>query len=112
MISAWDIPSKPSWVQKLRDDEHYSKLIDYLEGREGKYKDLKEQNNIVKMAKNYAVQEGILVTKLPYEEDKDMRIVAIVPNGFRTSIMSENHDTPEAGHRSSDTTLANVRRYF
>ena len=112
MISAWDIPSKPSWVQRLRDDEHYSKLIDYLEGREGKYKDLKEQNNIVKMAKNYAVQDGILVTKLPYEEDKNMRIVAIVPNGFRTSIMSENHDTPEAGHRSTDTTLANVRRYF
>ena len=86
-------------------------MIDYLEGRDRPYKDSKERSLVEKMAKTHAVQDGILVTRKPYEEDKSERLLAVVPNGVRTLIISDNHDTPEGAHRDSDTTLSYIRRF-
>jgi len=67
---------------------------------------------VEEMAKTHAVRDGILVTRKPYEEDKSERLLAVVPNGFRTLIISDNHDTPEGAHRDSETTLSYIRRFW
>ena len=112
-VAAWELPTRTAWIQKLRDDEDgFGKLVAHLEGREVRYKDYKERKAVEEMAKNFAVFEGILVTRQPYEEEKELRLLCVVPNGFRTQIISENHDTLAAGHRNAETTITYVRKHY
>jgi len=70
------------------------------------------RNSYISLGRNSPSQDGILVTKKPYGEDDDMRDLAVVPNGFRTMLISENHDTPEGAHRDYVTTLSYLRRFY
>ena len=87
-------------------------MIEYLEGREKKYREPKEELAVGKMARDYALHDGILVTRQPYGEEKGQRLLAVVPNGFRTALISENHDTPSGGHRDKETTVSFLRRFY
>jgi len=111
-VLAWEVPSRHTWINKLKEEDQFGKLIDCLKGRERVYRDPKERTAVESMAKDYAVVDGILVTRKPYGPEGELRLLAVVPNGFRTMLVSENHDRPEGGHRDYTTTLFLLRRFW
>jgi len=64
-IALWEVPSRQTWTSKLREEDQYGRLIDYLEGRDRPYRDSKERSMVEEMAKTHAVRDGILVTRKP-----------------------------------------------
>jgi len=40
-IALWEVPSRQTWTSKLREEDQYGRLIDYLEGRDRPYRDSK-----------------------------------------------------------------------
>ena len=83
-----------------------------MEGREVKYKDEKEKKMIEDLSREYGIHEGALVVRKPYGEGKEERLLAVPPSGFRTALISEDHDPITSGHRDQTTTTANIRQHF
>ena len=48
-IALWEVPSRQTWISKLREEDQYGRLIDYLESRDRPYTDSKERSMVEEM---------------------------------------------------------------
>ena len=100
----WDIPNREGWKTRTSEDLIFGPILAFLEGQA--LKDGKNHEKMTEISKNYASVEGLLVARRVNKQEGTTRLVVLVPNGLRTLVISQIHDTD---HRGVENTLENLR---